>query len=180
MAVIRGCTIVENEAGTESGDGYEVVDLAALDGKLHNSKPANDGAASVTSANTVPSLLIGEWIRTHQYSEDPDDELKELDILVEIKRPNSDWPRKEMELENRIQVGDFVDAQDVAGKWYEAIVREVTDATVNVHYFGWASRWNSTLQFSMTPMLRWVTPLVLPTGLHPRAPSTRPCAARPP
>ena len=39
-----------------------------------------------------------------------------------------------------------MDAQDTAGKWYEAIVRSVTDDTVTVHYAGWASRWDGTLR----------------------------------
>lgn len=43
------------------------------------------------------------------------------------------------------QVGDFVDAQDTALKWYEAIVKEVTPETVKVHYFGWGSRWDGEL-----------------------------------
>ena len=39
-----------------------------------------------------------------------------------------------------------MDAQDSAGKWYEAIVREITDDTVKVHYTGWASRWDATVR----------------------------------
>ena len=39
-----------------------------------------------------------------------------------------------------------MDAQDAAGKWYEAIVRKVTEDTVTVHYFGWASKWNATIR----------------------------------
>ena len=38
-----------------------------------------------------------------------------------------------------------MDAQDSAGKWYEAIVREITDDTVTVHYAGWASKWDATV-----------------------------------
>jgi len=112
--------------------------------------------------------LIGEWIRTHQRrrrrrqnrhgqggnngnnakcnNDDDDDELRELDVLVEIKRPNTPWLREKLVLENRVQVGDFVDAQDIAGKWYEAIVQEVYKTTVKVHYLGWASRWNGNLR----------------------------------
>ena len=44
-----------------------------------------------------------------------------------------------------IKVGDFVDAQDSARKWYEGIVREVTPDTVKVHYFGWGSKWDTFL-----------------------------------
>lgn len=43
------------------------------------------------------------------------------------------------------QVGDFVDAQDSAKKWYEGIVREVTPDTIKVHYFGWGSKWDTVL-----------------------------------
>lgn len=43
------------------------------------------------------------------------------------------------------QVGDYVDAQDTAHKWYEAIVREITPDTVKVHFFGWGSRWDAEL-----------------------------------
>jgi len=50
-----------------------------------------------------------------------------------------------LEFENRLQVGDFVDAQDTAGKWYEAIVRDTTEDTVTIHYAGWASKWDVTL-----------------------------------
>lgn len=40
-------------------------------------------------------------------------------------------------------MGDFVDAQDSALKWYEAIVREVKPDTLKVHFFGWGSRWDA-------------------------------------
>jgi ubiquitin carboxyl-terminal hydrolase 8 len=151
----------QRESGTQTGDGYEVVELAALDGKL-NKKSGNDDGSIMSGNSSIPSLLVGEWIRTHQSSDEPDDELKELDILVEIKRPNTAWPRESLELENRIQVGDFVDAQDVAGKWYEAIVREVTDTTVNVHYFGWASRWNATLRRRKDSVVQSISPRLNP------------------
>ena len=38
-----------------------------------------------------------------------------------------------------------MDAQDSARKWYEAIVREVSEDTVKVHYFGWGSKWDGKL-----------------------------------
>lgn len=143
---------------TKLGDGYEVVDLESLDGKLISlKKPTDIKNESLSSPKTIPSLLVGEWIRTHQqlrqkihnaFDEDDDDELRELDILVEIKRPNTPWPREKLELEHRVQVGDFVDAQDIAGRWYEAVVKEVSETTVTVHYIGWASRWNAKLRKS--------------------------------
>jgi len=155
-------------AATKLGDGYEVVDLALLDGKLNSVKKTETGNNSSGKCKKIPSLLIGEWIRTHQRrrrrrqnrhgqggnngnnakcnNDDDDDELRELDVLVEIKRPNTPWLREKLVLENRVQVGDFVDAQDIAGKWYEAIVQEVYKTTVKVHYLGWASRWNGNLR----------------------------------
>jgi ubiquitin carboxyl-terminal hydrolase 8 len=149
------------ESGTKSGDGFEVVDLMSLDGKLNKRVENNDDNMS-KSAASVPSLLVGEWILTHQASSDPHSELKELEVLIEIRRPNTAWPRESLELENRLQVGDFVDAQDIAGKWYEAIVREVDDDTVKVHYFGWASRWNSTLRRKRDSVVESVNPRLNP------------------
>ena len=149
---------------TKLGDGYEVIDLATLDGKLKAVENKTKGSSVNSASNqTIPKLLIGEWIRTYQPStsnessnshhdetdvDDKDnynDKEFELDILVEVKRPNEPWPRKKLELESRVQVGDFVDAQDITGSWYEAIVQEVSDTSVKVHYLGWASRWNATL-----------------------------------
>ncbi len=153
----RGCgrgDSSKRSPATKIGDGYEVVDMETLDGKLVPSKKQTDKQNEPPPEKTIPSLLVGEWIRTHgkhrqrlhnTTSDEEEDELKELEILVEIKRPNSTWPREKLELENRVQVGDFVDAQDIAGKWYEAIVKEVTESTVTVHYIGWASRWNTIL-----------------------------------
>lgn len=56
-------------------------------------------------------------------------------------------------LVNRVQVGDFVDAQDTAGKWFEAYVSEVKQDTVKVHYFGWSSKWDTELpkDYSTSP-----------------------------
>jgi len=140
---------------TKIGDGYEVVDMESLDGKLVSVKKKGDKTNDPPPAKTIPSLLVGEWIRTHgkhrqqlHNTFSDEDELKELNILVEIKHPNKIWPRKKLQFENRVQVGDFVDAQDIAGKWFEAIVKEVTEYTVTVHYIGWASRWNTMLRKS--------------------------------
>jgi ubiquitin carboxyl-terminal hydrolase 8 len=137
-------------APTKLGDGYEVVDMDSLDGKLISVKKGES-----TASKTIPDLLVGEWILSHQQhrqkirkTTNDDDKLRELDILVEIKRANMPWPREKLELEHRVQVGDFVDAQDIAGKWYEAVVKEVSQTTVTVHYLGWASRWNATLRKS--------------------------------
>lgn len=48
-------------------------------------------------------------------------------------------------LANRIKVGDFVDAQDSSGKWYESVVQAVTQDIITVHFFGWNSRWDAEL-----------------------------------
>lgn len=121
---------------TSSGDGYEVVDLSLLDGKILPKKEEEE------TTHIVPQLLTGEWINTHGDVE----VVKEIDVLVEVKRSNDKWSRESLESANRIQVGDFVDAQDAAGNWYESLVREVTEDTVTVHYFGWASRWDSIVR----------------------------------
>ena len=42
-------------------------------------------------------------------------------------------------------MGDYVDAQDTAFNWHEAIVTELTPKTVKVHYSGWGSRWDGEL-----------------------------------
>jgi hypothetical protein len=67
-----------------------------------------------------------------------------------------------------VKVGDFVDAQDSTGKWYEAIVREVSDDTVKVHYFGWASKWDFTLRrFCCRPATGKVGPVRTVRFTHP-------------
>lgn len=88
-------------------------------------------------------LTIGEWAERHSASGTE----RQMDCLIEIRtNMQAEWPRKADELMERVKVGDFVDAQDVAGKWYEARVEQVADESVTVHYFGWASRWNSELK----------------------------------
>lgn len=149
------------EGGTKSGDGFEVVDLSSLDGKLNKRAEANDETASKLAQN-LPSLLVGEWIQSHRSSSDPEAEVKEVEVLIEIRRPNLAWPREDLVFENRLQVGDFVDAQDIAGKWYEAIVRKVDETTVDVHYFGWASRWNLTLRRKRDSVVESVNPRLNP------------------
>jgi hypothetical protein len=77
-------------SGTQKGDGFEAVELSSLGGKLmrkgEDEKPAE--------------MLTGEWWSTHGDT----DAIKEMDVLVEVKRPNETWPRQSLELENRIQV----------------------------------------------------------------------------
>jgi ubiquitin carboxyl-terminal hydrolase 8 len=149
------------DCGTKSGDGLEVVDLLSLDGKL-NRRTDNNEESTPKQGTTEPSILVGEWIRSHQILSDPDADLKELEVLIEIRRPNISWSRENLELENRVQVGDFVDAQDITGKWYEAIVCEVEENTVKVHYIGWASKWNSTLRRKKDSVVESVNPRLSP------------------
>eukprot|EP00980_Cylindrotheca_fusiformis_P028571 scaffold22612_cov138-Cylindrotheca_fusiformis.AAC.5 len=118
--------------GTASGDGYELVDLSLLDGKVEK-KEKDIGP---------PRKMVGEWLKSHFV----DPRKKECEILVEVRRSNDRWHRESLELANRIQVGDFVDAQDATGKWYESVVKEVAEDTVTVHFFGWASRWDGTVR----------------------------------
>ncbi len=123
-----------NPGTKNAGDGYELVELENIDGKLLKKEPGID--------LTTPQLSIDLWIGTFGEAE----ALKEIDILVEIRKASGRWPRESLELGNRLQVGDFVDAQDSAGKWYEAMVRSMQDDFVTVHYFGWASRWDATVR----------------------------------
>jgi hypothetical protein len=140
--------------GTSSGDGYEVVDFQSLDGKL---------IRNAEDEEQEPQMLTGEWVRTYGNM----DTIKEIDVLVEIKRPNSKWPRAALELENRIQVGDFVDAQDVTGNWFEALVQQVADDTVTVHYFGWASKWNATIRRRESSEITGASPVSATTSFFP-------------
>lgn len=155
----------------QARDDYELVDLNSLDEKQTTSSSSSRGASggsgagvssSHPSSSSTPVRTINgkkelstcsvtekkrdtvqDWVSRHW----PDPKATRLDVLVETRRTvHSPWPRAGLELENRIQVGDFVDAQDVAGKWYEAIVRKVDDDTVTVHYMGWASRWDARIK----------------------------------
>jgi ubiquitin carboxyl-terminal hydrolase 8 len=130
---------------TAAYDGYELVDLDLLSNDLQSpllllpTDHMNGGHYTTTAA--VPRLLTtGSWVEQHHAAAD----VKELELLVETRRTvNAPWPRIALELEQRLQPGDLVDAQDVAGKWYEAVVRQVDNDTVLVHYAGWASKWDS-------------------------------------
>ena len=121
-----------NPGTKNAGDGYELVDLNGLDGKLLRKE----------DNGLTPQLSVDEWILSYRDGQS----LKELEILVETRRAGESWPRAALELGNRLNVGDYVDAQDSAGKWYEAMVREVEDDSVVVHYFGWASKWDCKLR----------------------------------
>ena len=116
----------KNDRATKAGDGFELVDFDCLE-QLNR------------STGQVIYLSVQEWVERHSSERTG----RGIHVLVESRKTvNSQWPRHDLELMNRIQVGDFVDAQDVAEKWYEAIVRKVDEDTLTVHYFGWASRWD--------------------------------------
>lgn len=142
------------ERATAQGDGYELVYLdESLEGKLLSPKnvklknakqqrPPPPGTTPPAAPAPAPPMTVGEWVECQGGNT-----AKSVALLLESRaNPNARWSRESLELENRIQVGDFVDAQDTTGKWYESIVRKVTEDTVTVHYAGWASRWNTTLR----------------------------------
>merc|ERR1712151_237232 len=112
---------------TKHGDGYELFDF-----------------------DDIPcDMSVWEFSKTYSGTAE---NLKSMDLLIEIRaHPNAKWKRSHLESSNRIQVGDFVDAQDSTGKWYEATVRAVYDDYLNVHYLGWSSKWDSLIQ-------RWKLP----------------------
>ena len=113
---------------SQSNLEYELVDFEAmirLDKK--RSKP----------------LTLGEWANRNS----PSGKDRQFECLLELRSTlDAPWPRKPLELMQRISVGDFVDAQDVAGKWYEARVTEVQEDSIKVHYMGWSSKWDTSLK----------------------------------
>jgi len=118
-----------------------------------NSKTAKEQA--FTPAGQVVELLIevrssptSKWIR----------ESLELENRVQVSCIICCWREEVLSLclfpsniyplllhTSSYQPGDYVDAQDSARKWYEAIVREVKPDTIKVHYFGWGSKWDYEL-----------------------------------
>ena len=118
---------IPDQRATAGGDDYQLVDLTRL------------------AAEHASVLTVKEWVERHCLV-DPYTS-SEFEVLVETRRTvNSPWPRQALELATHVSVGDFIDAQDVAGKWYEAVVREVDPETVTVHYCGWASRWDTKIR----------------------------------
>ena len=125
--------------------------------------PAKSWAAKAAAASaTTPSnsktlegasLTIEQWLGlpelTVQNSKKTNASPIIVELLVEVRGfstdPRNNWARAPLELDNRIQVGDYVDAQDSARKWYETIVREVKPDSVKVHYMGWGSKWDAVL-----------------------------------
>mmetsp|Transcript_30782 Transcript_30782/g.45536 ORF Transcript_30782/g.45536 Transcript_30782/m.45536 type:complete len:1052 (+) Transcript_30782:47-3202(+) len=121
-------------SGTRSGDGYELVELDQL--TIVNGKVAIKGGSVSNGKDTKEQRSVEDWMKQH-----------EPNLLVETRNNSSSkWLRESLILSNRIDVGDFVDAQDTAGNWYEAVVREVGMNHVLVHYLGWASRWDGKIR----------------------------------
>lgn len=128
---------------TMEGDGLDVIDLGTVDEKIRVETKSNSDKSKSVKLIRVP-LSVSEWVKRHNSKGDA---AKSIEIVVEVRNSlSAKWPRDGFELENRIKIGDFVDAQDSTGKWYEAVVRGVTEDTVKVHYLGWTSKWDSNLR----------------------------------
>ena len=108
----------------------------------------------------VPTpLTIRQWAQQHSVSGTD----RQIECLVEVRPTlNAPWPRESLDLVRRMRVGDFCDAQDVAGKWFEAMVCKIDDESVTVHYFGWASRWNTKLKRTLTSSIDGMANKLLP------------------
>jgi len=140
---------------TLRGDGYDLIEMEALSPKA--ARPVNGevneslSSSSSKSDNAKQSMTVAEWLRLEERGLGLMSKKTLLgpvvvELLIEIRSsPTARWSRESLELGNRWEVGDFVDAQDTALKWYEGIIREVTADKVKVHYFGWASKWDATL-----------------------------------
>ena len=155
---------------TQQGDEYELVNMDIMKNNLaeqqklqqpggterltvlewverHGIDASFTDNATITTTTSGGGAAAGATGGSRTTRSSTNNKNRELHVLVETRRTvNSPWPRESFELENRLQVGDFVDAQDVAGKWYEAIVRQVDGNVVTVHYAGWASRWDAKVR----------------------------------
>jgi ubiquitin carboxyl-terminal hydrolase 8 len=149
------------DSPTSKGDGYEWVDLESL-----SKKPIN-------SAGELSTLK--EWVEN--YFRDPSQ--RQVECILEVRPAvHAPWPRQSLLLTERLEPGDFCDAQDIAGNWYEARVVGPVDSAVDskdgaedekrekvkVHYIGWASRWNANV-----PLVKGVSKLSLPAPLWSRS-----------
>ena len=151
-------------SATVIGNGYDLLDTATLcvaptrTLKQYGGGVSNDdgNGASLKSMERAQkqlqlhSLTVEEWLGLVPLSVNniyrPNKPVM-VELLVEVRNsPTSKWTRGPLELTNRLQVGDYVDAQDSARKWYEAIVCDVkSETTIKVHYFGWGSKWDVKL-----------------------------------
>ena len=139
---------------TKDGDGYDLLDVTSLCAAPLIRSPVKNPKSSLNKSKQpepIDSLTIEQWLgmepltaqSAKQQSYNPG---QVIEVLIEVRStPTSKWDRESFQLENRINVGDYVDAQDSAKKWYEAIVREVKTDTIKVHYFGWGSKWDTEL-----------------------------------
>lgn len=92
-------------------------------------------------------LLLADWVPRHGYE-------RKLALRLEVRADLlTPWPPLGWE------VHDWVDAQDVAGHWYEALIREVGENHYTVHYMGWASRWDGQVPKLNDEQLCTVRPL---------------------
>jgi ubiquitin carboxyl-terminal hydrolase 8 len=147
------------------GDAYEWVDLATLVARHGNTKTPDDQAGTDV-------LNIGQWVAGHFRKADD----RQMECLFEVRPAvHAPWPRQSLLLMSRLKVGDHIDAQDIAGQWYEARVmgfeknsdEEASDheyEKVKVHYLGWASRWNA-----FVPLVKGKSKLSLPVPLWSRS-----------
>lgn len=79
-----------------------------------------------------------EWVERH-------DTGHTVQVEWEFREPSASWERK-----TKYKVGDALDAQDVTGQWFEAIVTD-TDP-LQVHYLGWSSKWDAVLDGTRLPL----------------------------
>ena len=154
-------------ATADPGDGYEVLDVDCLFpapplrpagtpsrpprawGGPASRRPASRAAGPGGSPPRTPRReppTVGRWLGLSPCPGDGGDAAVVVDLIVETRpSPAAAWSRSSLQLDSRIRVGDYVDAQDSARKWYEAVVREVGEDTVKVHFVGWGSKWDTTL-----------------------------------
>jgi len=147
-------------ATADPGDGYEVLDVDCLAAAppLRPPRPPRNGAwggqtprssRSVSSHSSTRSsrrdpVTVGRWLGLSPSPRDGGSAA--VDLIVETRpSPSAAWSRAPLQLDSRIRVGDCVDAMDSARKWYEAVVREVGEDTVKVHFVGWGGKWDTTL-----------------------------------
>jgi hypothetical protein len=78
---------------------------------------------------------------------------KRLDLIVEVGSPaiNSKhtlWPRDKQLFKwtNKVLPGDLIGASDMYGEWFEAVAEHVSSSSMEVHFKGWAKKFNETIE----------------------------------
>ena len=104
------------------------------------------------AVHSDPKLLLVDWAPRHGFERNV---TLRLELKVDMTTP---WPALPW------TVGECVDAQDVAGHWYEAVVRKMSDTHFTVHYMGWASRWDGKVPRLKDEQLCTVRPLWSKSG----------------